>query len=185
MTAYVAPGASNRQIVIIISVGADAHEYNARRDEVSRVRPKCCPECGGTHLVGHGWYGRWAIYVDQDVRVEIHRFLSKGCHKTMSLLPDFLHRHRHYVLAVIEAVLRGRLEQGLPWSGLAPSQRSVRRWLGAFVRQALGWQAALLSALARVQPLAGALDPHFRVPGVRVPGVCLSVTHKKRVKIRG
>ena len=166
-------------------MGADAHEYNARRDEVSRVRPKCCPECGGTHLVGHGWYGRWAIYVDQDVRVEIHRFLSKGCHKTMSLLPDFLHRHRHYVLAVIEAVLRGRLEQGLPWSGLAPSQRSVRRWLGAFVRQALGWQAALLSALARVQPLAGALDPHVRVPGVRVPGVCLSVTHKKRVKIRG
>jgi hypothetical protein len=118
------------------------------------------------HLVGHGWYERWAIYVDQDVRVEIHRFLCKGCGKTISMLPDFLHRYRHYVLAVIEAVLRGRLEQGLPWSGLAvaaaPSQRSMRRWLGAFVTQALGWQAVLLSALARVQPLAGVLDPHGR-----------------------
>ena len=57
-------------------------------------------------------------------------------------------------------VLRGRLEQDLPWSGLAPSQRSVRRWVSAFVVQARAWQVALLNALAQVQPLVGALDLH-------------------------
>ena len=128
--------------------------------------------------MGHGWYERRAVYIDHDVSVEIHRFLCKSCRKTISMLPDFLHRHRHYALAVIEAVLRGRLEHRLSWSGLtasaAPSQRSVRRWMGAFVTQAPGWQAALLSALARVQPLAGVLDPHGRARG-RESGAVLAV----------
>jgi len=117
--------------------------------------------------VGHGWYGRWAVYgPEHGVEVEIHRFLCKGCRKTVSLLPDFLHRHRHYALAAIEAVLRGRLEQGVPWSALAPSQRSMRRWLAAFVAQALGWLMRVLSALALVLPLQGMLDPHG---GARTP----------------
>jgi hypothetical protein len=161
-------------------LGANAEAYAARLEEARRQRPACCPGCGGQPIVGHGGYERWAVYADREVRVWIRRWKCTGCGKTISLLPSFLHRHRHYALAVIEAVLRGRLERGTPWSGLAPSatpsQRSMRRWMTAFVAQALNWLTALLSALARVLPLLGALDPHGAPQNPAVTVLALSAT---------
>jgi hypothetical protein len=183
LIADVAPSARDGQIVNIIELGANADEYNTRREEARQLRPVCCPGCAGTHIVGHDWYARWAVYPEQDVRVEIRRWKCKDCGKTISLLPSFLHRHRHYALVVIEAVLRGRLEGSRPWSELVPSatpsQRSMRRWLAAFVAQALGWLAALMSALALVLPVLGALDPHGPHGGGDNPAVAvlaLSIT---------
>ncbi|NJM41623.1 MAG: transposase family protein [Anaerolineae bacterium] len=129
-----------------------------------QLRPACCAGCGSRELNGHGWYERWAVYEERDVKVSVKRWRCKGCGKTTSQLPNFLHRYRHYALVVIESVLRGRLEQGQTWGELgeggAPSQRSMRRWVGAFVAQAMTWLPAMLTVLAFVAPLLSALDPH-------------------------
>jgi hypothetical protein len=144
------------------------------------MRPACCPGCGASHIVGHDWYERWAVYPEQDVRLEIRRWRCKGCGKTISLLPSFLHRHRHYALTVIEVVLRERLELGTPWPCLTvsgtPSPRSMRRWLAAFSAQALGWLAALLKILAQIAPLLGALNPHGRSDNPAVMVLALGAT---------
>ena len=129
-----------------------------------QLRPASCPGCRSKQIIGHGWYERWAVYERRDVRVWVKRWRCKGCGKTISQLPSFLHRYRHYVLAVIEGVLRKRLEQGQAWSQLAqtgaPSQRSMRRWVGAFVGQVLGWLSGLMTVLALVVPLLSTLNPH-------------------------
>ncbi len=157
----VTPDTSHIEIVIVIELGANAHDYNAQRETAGRMRPVACPGCEGKRIVAHDWYERRAVYPDEDVLVAIRRWRCKACGKTISLLPSFLHRHRHYALIVIETVLRGRLEQNMPWSDLSvASQRSMRRWLAALVAQALGWLARLLTALARVMPLLGMLDAH-------------------------
>ncbi|NJM41016.1 MAG: hypothetical protein HC853_09700 [Anaerolineae bacterium] len=104
------------------------------------------------------------MYEARDVKVSVKRWRCKGCGKTISQLPNFLHRHRHYALAVIEGVLRKRLEQGQTWTQLggagAPSQRSLRRWVTAFVARAMTWLPALMTVLALAVPLLSALDPH-------------------------
>ncbi|NJM39403.1 MAG: hypothetical protein HC853_00855 [Anaerolineae bacterium] len=98
------------------------------------------------------------------MKVWVKRWRCKGCGKTISQLPNFLHRHRHYVLVVIEGVLRKRLEEGETWSQLcgtgAPSQRSMRRWVAAFAGQAMIWLPVLMRVLALVVPLLSVLDPH-------------------------
>lgn len=161
MTAAVAPGASNTAIVTIIELGDDAAEYNRRVTEVWDQRPAECPACLARHIVGHGWYPRWAVYLEMDAPLAgIKRWRCKGCGKTISLLPSFLHRHRHYALRPIEDVLRGHAEQGVPLTQLVPSERSVRRWWAAFASCALRWLSAVLSALALALPLLRVLDPH-------------------------
>jgi Domain of unknown function (DUF6431) len=100
--------------------------------------------------------------------LEVRRLECQECGHTTSLLPDFLHRYRHYGLEVIKQVLTARVEEGDSWSKLiqryshdgAPSPRTMRRWCAAFVQQALGWLTALLRALAFVLPLLQALDAH-------------------------
>ena len=148
----------------MVDLGADAEACNARREEARQLRPASCPECKGKDIIGHGWYERWAVYETRDVRVSVKRWRCKGCGKTISQLPNFLHRHRHYVLGVIEGVLRKRLEEGQTWSQLAetgtPSLRSMRRWVGAFAAQAMIWLPALMTVMALVMPLLSALDVH-------------------------
>ncbi len=147
-------------IVTIVDLGADADECNARRNEARQWRPECCQGCGATTIIGHGWYPRFAACLDCDIGLWVRRWLCTGCHKTISQLPGFLHRHRHYTLAVIGSVLHGRLEAGAPWRQLGPSVRSARRWVAAFLTRMLAWLVALLRALATVLPLLSLLDPH-------------------------
>jgi hypothetical protein len=100
--------------------------------------------------------------------LEVRRLECQECGHTTSLLPDFLHRYRHYGLEVIEQVVSARVEEGVSWSKLiqrysreeTPSPRTIRRWCAAFVQQALAWLTALLRALALVLPLLQALDAH-------------------------
>ena len=100
--------------------------------------------------------------------LEVRRLECQDCGHTTSLLPDFLHRYRHYGLEVIEQVVSARVEEGASWSEMtqrysragAPSLRTMRRWHVAFVQQALAWLTALLRVLALVLPLLQALDAH-------------------------
>jgi len=100
--------------------------------------------------------------------LEVRRLECQECGHTTSLLADFLHRYRHYVLEVIEQVVSARVEEGVSWSKLeqrysragAPSLRTMSRWFAAFVQQALSWLTAIMRTLAFVLPLLQALDAH-------------------------
>lgn len=153
----------------MISLGANADECNARREEARSLRPACCPGCGGTHITGNGWYPRFAAMLGEKKRIKVKRWECMGCGGTISQLPDFLHRFLHYVLALIERVLRARFEEEQTWRQLqiTPSLRTERRWVAAFAAQATRWLLALLTSLAQVQPHLAGLDPHS--PGV-TPG---------------
>jgi Domain of unknown function (DUF6431) len=159
-----------RDIVIIIAAVRTVEEYLRQRAVVAALRPERCGACGSTGMWhGNGWYPRGVVWIGGTAEaLEVRRLECQDCGHTTSLLPDFLHRYRHYGLEVIEQVLTARVEDGVSWSKLgqaysragAPSLRTMRRWCGAFVQQALAWLTALLRALALVLPLLQALDAH-------------------------
>lgn len=86
--------------------------------------------------MGHGFYPRKPLSATRVYRLGIKRWLCKACRRTLSLLPSFLLRCRHYLLEVIQAVIVTRLEDGVSWTLVArrcsvdgaPSSRTMRRW---------------------------------------------------------
>jgi hypothetical protein len=63
--------------------------------------PDTCPhlDCQANgSLIRWGTYERWACTGVVDYRILIQRVRCKVCGRTHSLLPDFLHPHRHYVV---------------------------------------------------------------------------------------
>ena len=105
------------------------------------------------------------MYVAGDVRLAgVRRLLCKGCGHTISLLPSFLHRCRHYALAVIREVVEERVEQPRPWAAplARPFACTKRRWVKALAITT--WLAWLLQTLAEVQPGAPELDAHGSTP---------------------
>ena len=128
------------------------------------MRPQACPGCAGTWIVAHGWYPRGVDYGARCWQIDVRRLKCKGCRKTISLLPSFVHRHRHYGLEVIRQVLETRVEALQPWSQVqprdGPSARTRRRWVFAFAARTAVWLAWLLAVLARAKPDASGLDPH-------------------------
>jgi Domain of unknown function (DUF6431) len=157
-------------MVMIIYAGDTVAAYVKQREAVAAIRPEQCGACGSTGMWhGNGWYPRGIVWIGGTAQeLEVRRLECQECGRTTSLLPDFLHRYRHYGLEVIEQVVSARVEEGVSWSVMAqrysrdgaPSLRTMRRWYSAFVQQALVWLTALLRALALVQPLLQALDPH-------------------------
>ena len=160
-------------MVMVIHAGETVAAYVKQREVVAAIRPEQCGACGSTGMWhGNGWYPRGIVWIGGTAEaLEVRRLECQECGRTTSLLPDFLHRYRHYGLEVIEQVVSARVEEGVSWSAMAqrysrdgaPSLRTMRRWYSAFVQQALVWLTALLRALALVLPLLEALDPHTTV----------------------
>ena len=159
-----------RDIVIIIAAGGTVEEYVKQREVVAAIRPVQCGACGSTgRWHGNGWYPRGIVWIGGNAQaLQVRRLECQDCGHTTSLLPDFLHRYRHYGMEVIEQVVTARVEEGVSWSKLeerysragAPSPRTMRRWCAAFVQQALRWLTAIMRVLAFVLPLLQALDAH-------------------------
>jgi hypothetical protein len=66
--------------------------------------PERCPhpECQTSgRLIRWGTYQRWACTEAGDDLLRIQRVRCQACGRTHSLLPDFLHPHRHYVLSLL------------------------------------------------------------------------------------
>jgi hypothetical protein len=137
--------------------------------------PERCPhpECQASGcLIRWGTYQRWACTETDDYRLHIQRVRCQACGRTHSLLPDFLHPYRHYVLSLLHHVAWlyvmvglgfSRLGQQLPETGPAPT--TVREWVRAF---AYGTGHLLLPALTgfllRLAPqteLTEATPPHL------------------------
>jgi len=159
--------------VIVIHVGNSVAEYAARYEEVAVQRPGQCPRCGAEKcMIAHDWYVRrkplWAM-LDPPVPLWIRRWKCKVCKRTTSLLPDVLHRYRHYVMAVIAPALLWRYVLGWTWVEIQarlcggidpamPSLDSLMRWGKAFERQAAVWLNGLIAVLAVVMPQQIGLD---------------------------
>jgi len=154
-------------MVIVIEFGSVV-EYLDQFEQLDFPRPEVCPRCHAIHLfVGHGFYHRKPFSLTQAYRVPIKRWLCKACRHTLSLLPSFLLRYRHYLLAVIQSVVVARFEDGVTWTHLAqhcaveesPALRTMRRWCVSFAAHAPGWWAEVQKTLAQHDAGSPALDP--------------------------
>jgi hypothetical protein len=89
------------------------------------------------------------------------------------MLPDILHRYRHYVWAVIGAALVRRYILGQTWVQIqaelsalpaeaapAPSLDSLMRWGQALAGHAQEWLQRILVVLASVRPGLSELNVH-------------------------
>jgi len=143
-------------------------EYLDQFEQLDFPRPEVCPHCQALHLfIGHGFYHRKPFGLTQAYRVSIKRWLCKACRHTLSLLPSFLLRYRHYLLDVIQDVVITRFEDAGSWTQIvhrctvkgAPSLRTIRRWCVSFAAHAPTWWAEVQKTLAHHDAGSPALDP--------------------------
>ena len=155
-------------MVIIVEFHCLVHEYIDQFGRLDFPRPAVCPNCHATGVfIGHGSYPRHPVDATRDYRLRIKRWLCTACRHTLSLLPSFLLRFRHYLLEVISAVVVARFEDGASWAQVSrrcavggyPSPRTVRRWCVSFAACAPAWWAAVQQTLARHDAGSPALDP--------------------------
>ena len=136
--------------------------------------PDTCPhpDCRANDcLIRWGTYERRARMGDVTHHILVQRVRCKVCGRTHSLLPDFLHPYRHYVIRLLQHVvslylLTGlgvgrRLMSHLPCPG--PVRSTVREWVASF---AYGAGELLLDLLSR-QLLK--LDPLAKLPDAPPP----------------
>jgi transposase-like protein len=155
-------------MVIVIEFGGSVHEYVARFPQLAFPRPEVCPHCHAVQLfISHGFYRRKALSPTQVFLVRLKRWYCKNCHRTLSLLPSFLLRFRHYLLDVIQWVVVTRFEDGASWNQVsqrcavagAPSPRTQRRWCVSFAAHAPAWLGPVLETLAAHDARSPLLDP--------------------------
>jgi hypothetical protein len=134
--------------------------------------PERCPhpDCQATgSLIRWGTYERGALTGEVDHRLRIQRVRCKACGRTHSLLPGFLHPHRHFVISLLQQVISLYLLTGLGWRRLmrqvqaeyarGPAPSTVREWVDSF---AYGAGHLLFDCLLRhLLTLA---------PGIELPG---------------
>jgi hypothetical protein len=140
------------------------------------------PDCQTTGcLIRWGTYARSARTGDTDYRILIQRVRCKVCGHTHSLLPDFLHPYRHYVIRLLQHGVSlylmvdlgwGRLMDRLPAPG--PARSTVREWVASF---AYGAGHLLFDLLTR---RLLALDPLIELPDVAPPPRLDRVPHLTR-----
>ncbi len=115
---------------IIQDFGGSVQDYVAQFARIVFLRPSCCPHCGqADKLIGHGFYWRKAKDQTQVFRMRVKRWLCKACRRTLSVLPSFVLRFRHCLLAVIQAVVVTRYEDHASWQ--ATTQRCATDGLPA------------------------------------------------------
>jgi hypothetical protein len=139
------------------------------------------PECHAVGcLIRWGTYERWVFTADVDYRIRIQRVRCKVCGRTHSLLPDFLHPYRRYVLSLLQYAVFLYLIVGLGWGRLlarietkkevkkevdkpGPARSTIREWIRSFT---YGAGELLLDLLTRYLLM---LDPLVDLPDTTPP----------------
>jgi hypothetical protein len=176
-------------VVIVIHFSLSVKQYAQAETCPGRALnlPERCPhpDCQAPNsLIRWGTYCRWAVTGVTAYPLRIQRIRCTQCGRTHSLLPDFLHPYRHYVLELLQQVVWlylivglgfGRLLRHLPEDGPAPE--TVREWVRAF---AYGAGHLLLAALTR---FLLKLAPQTELPGPAPPHLARSrqVQHHQRL----
>jgi Domain of unknown function (DUF6431) len=163
-------------MVIVTEFGCLVHEYVERSSSLVFPRPSECPHCRVVdQFIGHGFYERKALSPTQVYVLRIKRWYCTACQRTVSLLPSFLLRFRHYLLEVIQWVVVARFEDATSWAQVArrcavdgaPSSRTIRRWCDALAEYASVWWAAIQQTLAEHDAASPLLDPLGESAGPR------------------
>lgn len=154
---------------IVMHFALDVETYRDGFDRLVIPRPQQCPHCQGVEtLRSHGTYPRKALGQERlPYGLRIQRWYCRQCGKTVSVLPSFLLRFRHYLVVVIQGVVVSRYEQARSWSQVEaqatvdglPSMRTVGRWCRSFAEQAPGWLARVQQTLAQQDSASPWLDP--------------------------
>jgi hypothetical protein len=176
-------------VVIVSHFSGSVKQYIAAVPFPGRTfaLPDRCPhpECRvGGCLIRWGTYVRWACTAGKDYCIRIQRIRCKVCGRTHSLLPDFLHPYRHYVIRLLQDIIHlyliaglslGRLLRRVPETG--PARSTVREWIRSF---AYGAGELLLDLLTRqlvaLDPLAALPD---RAPPEHLKRISDSVQHHR------
>lgn len=177
-----------KNVAIVTEFGCDVQTYMKEFKHLHFPRPKKCMNCQAVDLcIGHGYYTRKPLDQQKAYVIQIKRWLCKGCRCTISLLPSFLLRHRHYVLEVIQQVVVTRFEKQDSWSQVsqrcseegAPSERTIKRWSQSFSEHASNWLAVVQQTLARHDATLPWLDALGEATQVRETGSALlqAATH--------
>jgi hypothetical protein len=127
------------------------------------------PDCqAADSLIRWGTYERGALTGAVDYRIRVQRVRCKVCGRTHSLLPGFLHPHRHFAISLLQQVVSLYLLAALGWRklirqlreayGQGPARSTVREWVASFT---YGAGHLLLDALLRHLL---ALDPGIDLP---------------------
>ena len=123
-------------------------------------------------MTGHGSYRRKPKDLTRAYQIRVKRWQCQHCQQTTSCLPSCLLSWRHYLVAVIQAVLVQRLEQGGSWSAIVrrcsqeglPAVRTMQRWIAAFNERAATWLPAVGEALAGQDSHSPWLEPRPPTP---------------------
>lgn len=160
-------------IEIVVEFDAEIQEYVQGELEKTCIRLDHCHQCLAVgKMIGHGYYDRQPQDCKKSWTIRIKRWRCKACGKTVSVLPSFLLRYRHYLLDVIAKVLALRFEQQASWAKAMsggtpeefPTKRTRQRWCEAYSVQARRWLGAVQSALATQDSLSAWLDAHGESP---------------------
>ena len=169
-------------MVIVTEFGCNVQTYIKEFKHLCFPRPKVCIHCQAVDLcIGHGYYTRKPLEQQKAYVIQIKRWLCKGCRCTISLLPSFLLRHRHYVLEVIQQVVVARFEKQASWSQVsqrsseegAPSERTIKRWSQSFSEHAANWLAVVQQTLATHDATLPWLDALGEATELRETGAAL------------
>jgi len=156
------------RMVIVTEFRCLVHEYAEDFSQLVFPRPEVCPHCHAVNVfIGHGFYPRKPLSPTQVYRIWIKRWLCKACRQTLSLLPSFLLRFRHYLLDTIQSVVVTRFEDGASWTQVSrrcavaglPAPRTIRRWCLSFAAHAPTWWSAIQQTLAQHDASSPLLDP--------------------------
>ena len=125
------------------------------------------PDCQAANaLIRWGTYQRQARTGLGVYWIRVQRVRCKACRRTHSLLPDFLHPFRHYVISLLQQVIFLYLLAGLGINclmkrliGQDPPRSTIREWIASFAYGAgkLIFDL-LLRSLMSVEPLGEPLD---------------------------
>lgn len=165
-------GGATTNVVIVQHYPGTVNQYvTATATSLAHVNlaiPDHCPhpECQAVHsLIRWGSYRRCALTLEHMYQLTLQRLRCKVCGRTHSLLPDFLHPYRHYVIDLLHTVVSFYLIAGLGLcrlmkrlSHLGPARSTVREWIASF---AYGAGELLLDRLLRHLL---ALDPALVLP---------------------
>ena len=125
---------------ILADYGSSVQAYIDQGKHKDSACPPGCPWCGGKGgLIGHGYYQRKAKGEDQAYFVWIKRWFCKSCHRTLSVIPNFLLPYRHYLVKMIQAVVAAFYEREQHWKQIIetcsengmPGLRTMQRWCKA------------------------------------------------------
>jgi len=95
-------------------------------------------------LIRWGYYERLARTGQIDYLIRIQRIRCKTCGCTHSLLPDFLHPYRHFVIHLLQQIISHHLIGGIGWQRLlddldadhGPGASTIREWGASFAHGA-------------------------------------------------